>query len=348
MTTLAKIEANRRNAQLSTGPRTAGGRPPSPEEHAINDAATDALGGADGVYQRGGQLVRVLRLDEVTPDNAVVRVPSGATVIRELTPPLLREQFTRVADWFRMAPVGEGELEKVPAHPPAWAVQAVHARGVWPGVPRLEAVVTHPMLLADGSLLAASGYHRPTGVLVCLPDRMRLTVPERPTPADAAAAVARLTDAVCDFPFERPEHRGAWLAGLLTPLAWFAFDGPAPFFLIDGNVRGVGKGLLADTIALPVLGRRFSAMTYTPDREELRKRITSVATGGERMVLLDNLAGPIGNDQLDAALTADRWQDRLLGGNRVYDGPLNVVWYGTGNNCELRADTSRRTCHIRM
>ena len=216
------------------------------------------------------------------------------------------------------------------------------------GVPRLEAVVTHRVLLPDGSLLAASGYHRPTGVLVCLPEHLRLTVPDAPTRADVAAAVALLADAVCDFPFERPEYRGAWLAGLLTPLAWFAFDGPAPFFLIDGNVRGVGKGLLADTIALPVLGRRFSAMTYTPDREELRKRITSVAAEGERMVLLDNLSGPIGNDQLDAALTADRWKDRLLGGNRVYDGPLNVVWYGTGNNCELRADTSRRTCHVRM
>ncbi|MDY3560224.1 toprim domain-containing protein [Gemmata sp. JC673] len=318
------------------------------EEHAVNDAAAAALAGAEGVYQRGGQLVRVLRLDEPDADGAAVRVPAGATVIRELSPPLLREQFTRSADWFRMAPAGEGEFERVPAHPPGWAVQAVYSRGFWPGVSRLEAVVTHPVLLPDGSLLANNGYHRPTGVLVCLPNRMRLSVPERPSRSDATTAVELLVDAVCDFPFERPEHRGAWLAGLLTPLAWFAFDGPAPFFLIDGNVRGIGKGLLADTVALPVLGRRFSAMSYTPDREELRKRITSVATGGERMVLLDNLAGPIGNDQLDAMLTADRWQDRLLGGNRVYDGPLNVVWYGTGNNCELRADTSRRTCHIRL
>jgi hypothetical protein len=319
-----------------------------PEEHAVNDAAALALANAEGVYQRGGLLVRVLRLTEPTPDGAVVRVPAGATVIRELCPPLLREQFTRVAEWVKPKPNADGGVELVPAHPPAWAVNAVHARGVWPGVPRLEAVVTHPILLCDGSLLAASGYHRPTGVLMCLPDQMRLSVPDSPTRADVTAAVALLTDAVCDFPFERPDHRGAWLAGLLTPLCWFAFDGPAPFFLIDGNVRGIGKGLLADTIALPVLGRRFSAMTYTHDRDELRKRITSVAAEGERMVLLDNLAGAIGNDQLDAALTADWWRDRLLGGNRMYDGPLSVVWYGTGNNCELRADTSRRTCHIRL
>ncbi|WP_162667652.1 hypothetical protein [Gemmata massiliana] len=34
------------------------------EEHVVNDAAADALMGADGIYQRGGQLVRVVRLDE--------------------------------------------------------------------------------------------------------------------------------------------------------------------------------------------------------------------------------------------------------------------------------------------
>jgi hypothetical protein len=48
------------------------------------------------------------------------------------------------------------------------------------------------------------------------------------------------------------------------------------------------------------------------------------------------------------ALTADTWKDRLLGGNKGYDGPLHVVWYATGNNVQLKADTSRRTCHIRL
>ncbi len=317
------------------------------EEHVVNDAAVSALPIAEGLYQRGGQLVRILQLDAPTPGDATVRQPAGATVVRGLTPPLLREQLTRVADWVKVVETKEGTAI-VPAHPPSWCVQVVHDRGVWSGVRRLEAVVTHPVLLPDGSILATDGYHRPTGVVVRLPRGLQLTIPESPTRANAVAAAELLFDTVCDFPFERPEHKSSWLAGLLSPLAWFAFEGPAPFFLIDGNVRGVGKGLLADAIAIPVLGRRFSAMTYTPDRDELRKRITSVAAEGERMVLLDNLAGAIGNDQLDAALTADRWKDRLLGGNRVFDGPLNVVWYGTGNNCELRADTSRRTCHVRM
>jgi hypothetical protein len=89
-------------------------------------------------------------------------------------------------------------------------------------------------------------------------------------------------------------------------------------------------------------------MNYTPDREELRKRITALALEGERMVLLDNLAGAVGNDVLDAALTGDRWKDRVLGASATFDGPLNVFWCGTGNNVQLAADTARRVSHCRL
>src|SRR5262249_46261183 len=74
----------------------------------------------------------------------------------------------------------------------------------------------------------------------------------------------------------------------------------------------------------------------------------SLAMEGERLVLLDNLAGAVGNDVLDMALTADRWKDRVLGVNKVYDGPLHVTWFGTGNNVQLAADTARRCSHCRM
>ena len=182
-------------------------------------------------------------------------------------------------------------------------------------------MVTHPILLPNGTLLNRDGYHRGTGILARLPRDLTIDVPDWPTRADVLAAVETLLDPLTDFPFETPAHRAALVAGLLTPLDWFAFTGPAPLSLIDKNVRGAGAGLLADVVALILSGRRFPVMTYTADREELRKRITTAAVEGERLILLDNLAGAVGNDILDAALTGDRWKDRLLGGNRMFDGP---------------------------
>lgn len=316
------------------------------DEWRVNAEATTAVAGEPDLYQRAGMLVQVVRSDPAPGPGAAVRRPAGALVVREVPAALLRERLTRCARWVRYAG-GEGE-EYRPVHPPAWSVNAVHARGAWPGVRRLEAVIEHPVVLADGSVLAANGYDPRSGLLVSIPRGLQLAPPDRPTAADVAAAVGAIDDVLRDFPFAAPEHRAAWLAGLLTPLAWFAFEGAAPLLLIDGNTRGVGKGLLADVTALILTGRRFPVMSYSADKEELRKKITSLAMEGERLVLLDNLAGAVGNDVLDMALTADRWKDRVLGSNKVYDGPLHISWYATGNNVQLAADTARRCAHCRL
>jgi hypothetical protein len=69
---------------------------------------------------------------------------------------------------------------------------------------------------------------------------------------------------------------------------------------------------------------------------------------GDRLVLFDNLDGHFGNATLDAALTGTAWEDRVLGGNRMYKGPLYMAWYATGNNVAVAADTARRICHCRL
>jgi hypothetical protein len=63
--------------------------------------------------------------------------------------PLLRERLSRCARWQSVRETAEGELTIKPEHPPGWCVEAVHARGYWPHVRHLEAVVNHPLLLPD-------------------------------------------------------------------------------------------------------------------------------------------------------------------------------------------------------
>jgi hypothetical protein len=80
----------------------------------------------------------------------------------------------------------------------------------------------------------------------------------------------------------------------------------------------------------------------------MRKKITAIALAGDRMIHLDNLEGTFGNDTLDRALTATRWKDRILGKSQEVELPLIPVWYGTGNNVAVAADTTRRIIHIRL
>jgi hypothetical protein len=320
--------------------------PPRPDirishhEDEVNEDAAAALAGNPEVFQRAGLLCRVVK--DASPAAASIRRPF-APRIAAMPQPVLRERLAGCADWWKKT----ADRKWAPAHPPGWCVSAVHARGFWLGVPHLEGIAEYPLLRPDGSLLTAPGYDPGTGLLLA-PNGPPPDVPDRPSREDAVAAVAALLGVVQDFPFARPEHRAAWLAALLTPLARFAVGGPVPLFLVDSNVRGAGKGLLLDVIAAIITGERFTVATYTNDEEELRKLITTLVMDGERLVLFDDVAGALGNATLDRALTGPKWKDRILGGNTIAEAPLYISWFATGNNVALASAVSRRICHVRL
>lgn len=302
------------------------------DQKRVNDEAVAALARAKkNVYQRAGELVRVQRRQE------------GARLVPRINPlPLasLRELLSEVAQF-------EGERGLV--HPPDWCVAGVAARCEWEDIPQLSHAVEYPVLRKDGSVLQVPGYD-PTTQLLYAPSGDFVHVPEDPTKEQAEAARDRLLDLVCDFPFAQPVHRAAWLAGLLTLFARHAYDGPTPLFLVDGNVRGAGKGLLCHVAALVATGRRMPVTTQVLDEAEERKRITAVARAGDPLMLIDNISRPFGNGAIDSALTSTVWKERLLGQSDVQEYPLATVWWGTGNNVQFKAgaDTARRTLHMRL
>jgi hypothetical protein len=100
----------------------------------------------------------------------------------------------------------------------------------------LRAVVESPVMRADGTVIAANGYDHATGLYAAFdPDAARAalaSIPEAPTQEEASRALARLSDLVCDFPFEKPAHRACWVAGVITMFAREMFHGPAPLFFV--------------------------------------------------------------------------------------------------------------------
>lgn len=312
------------------------------DEHRVVSETIAALKVDPDLYQRGGTLVRVIR-DRQSVDG-ILRC-EGSAMIQILPAASLRERMTRFAAFHKL----DRSRAAVPAHPPLWLVSAVEARAEWEGIRHLMGVSDAPILRPDGSIWQTPGYDERTGVLFePAPGASFPPVPEEVNIDDADAALNRLLDVVRDFPFESDEHKAAWLAALLTPLARFAFTGPSPLFLIDANIRGAGKGLLAQTIGHIVLGREMPVSSYSRDSDEMRKKLTAIAIAADRMILLDNLEGTFGNDALDRALTSTRWKDRILGKSEEVELPLIPAWYATGNNVQVAADTLRRILHIRL
>ena len=77
--------------------------------------------------------------------------------------------------------------------------------------------------------------------------------------------------------------------------------------------------------------------------EETGKVITAVAIESKPAVLLDNASTMVGCSALDAALTSDTWNDRILGKSETTgELPWRTVLIATGNDLSFAADTARR------
>jgi hypothetical protein len=305
----------------------------------MTDAAISSLATDPRVYQRAGMLVGVVSAADVP--GPITRAKS-APVIRPLGQATIRERLSSTARWLKRSQKGYA-----PAYPPEPVVSAVVGRGEWKGVRPLTSVSTAPCLRPDGSVLQRPGYDEPTGILYS-PNDAYPEVKDRPTLDDARGAVEALREVCCDFPFARPEHESAWLAGVLTMLARPAIAGPTPLFAVDATTRGTGKSRLVDAAVLLCSGQAAARMPLPEDDDEMRKRITTLLGEGDGAILLDNVTRAIALPSLDAVLTADVWADRMLGANVGVRLPARSVWWTTGNNLALAGDLSRRTLHIRL
>ena len=292
------------------------------------------------IYKRGGSLVRVVEGDKHPTIDRATPTP----VIFPVSKAHLRERITRVIQFWREDPKN-GRHAAV--HPPKWLVEAIADRGEWPRIQALQSVSTAPILRPDGTVHDHPGYDPATATVYWPLESSGPRVPDHPTDQQICASRDRLLRLVCDMPFANEASRSAWLAALLTVVGRFAFEGPAPGFLFDGNTRGSGKSLAARLIGLIVLGAEPSATNYAHS-EEFRKKVTAFAKAGDPLVFVDNLNGELGNDALDRALTATVWSDRTLGTHERIELPLLATWFFTGNNVAVGADTARRLMHVRF
>lgn len=309
----------------------------------MTDQAIDALIGADAeIYQRAGELVSV-KVDERVKLTGI-RWPPGEPRIIPVSASSLRENIDLVSEWERYdSREGEWKTTRVPRD----IVENIMGRGEWK-FRTLTMVFETPTMRIDGSLVDKPGWDDTTGIFFMPKPGESWSIPQNPTANDIKAAKAALEEVHCDFPFEKPCHRGAAVAGILSLLTGLTFTN-RPLFLWDANVRGAGKTLGADVSCIIATGRDFPKMVQGSDESEDRKRITALAMIGARAVLVDNIVGKFGNAAIDAALTANgSWEDRILAQNKTWKGPLFLTWFASGNNVEVHGDLARRVIPIRM
>ena len=312
----------------------------------VNNEAIEALAAREGIYQKDGALVRVVREPEDAPKWVTRR--RGAPVIHQLPGPTLSEELSAAARFYRVEQ-DDKEREELPCLPPDWCVKGLLERHSYSKVRHLRAVVEAPILREDGSILCRPGYDQATGVLY-EPRQSFPAVPDSPMWEQVQAARDALLDLAVDFPFAKECHRAAWLAGLLTPFARFAYEGYTPFFLVDATTAGSGKGTLVDVVSVLVSGGEATRMSHSPSREEEEKRVASMLLTGDLLICVDNISKPFGSDIFDMLITGKTFSPQLLGTNTMLRLTNSSIWWGNGNNVKIKegADTTRRTLHMRL
>jgi hypothetical protein len=310
----------------------------------IVDACTAALAASADVYQRGGQLVTVLRVDEAAlPADGIRRDPAQLVIV-PLGADALRVRLGRERKFIRYTAKGKRQAEDCPySH-----ARAVVSQGQWPGVRPLLGITDAPTMRADGSLVQQAGYDAASRLLVCLEGEWP-TVPELPSRAEGRAALERLLEPFDEFSFTDDAAQSAFVAALLTAAVRPTLP-TAPGFYIVGPTAGAGKTLAINAVAAIVTERQAPKRVLPDDDAEMRKVITSSLMTGDRMLAFDNIprGTTVRSSVLDNALTAGVWADRILGRSDSITLPFAMMVFLTGNNISCHTDSVRRGIFIHL
>jgi putative DNA primase/helicase len=214
--------------------------------------------------------------------------------------------------------------------------------GEWK-LPVLTGVSNTPFLRADGSLCQKPGYDAATGLLFKLDAQRFSRIPERPSKADALAALALLREPLRDFPFVTRADEAVALSAMLTGLDRCALRTAPPLHGFDAPVAGSGKSKLVDMVAVLMTGYEAPAIGQGRTEEELEKRLGASLLAGGSIINIDNCSRPLESAFLCLMLTQPRVQVRILGKSKQPEVPSNTFVCCTGNGLVLVGDLTRRT-----
>lgn len=296
-------------------------------------AALQRFNNPPRLFVRGGLMVEIVR-DEKRRE-----------VIREVSEAALRGNLTRAANFYKRGAKGLSGVA-----PPLEIVRDVHALppARW-GFQPLDAVVSYPILRADGTILTQSGYDPATQLFYAPdPDLELPPIPESPEADDIDAAKDLLDEALGEFPYADDASRTHAIAALLTVVIRSAIDGPTPLFLFDAPQAGTGKSLLADFIAIVATGRAGEMFGAPKDDEETRKLLTTALMSANPLVVIDNIVRRLDNGDLAKVLTETWHADRVFRTHQKVVLPVRCAWIATGNNIRLGGDLPRRCVWVRL
>lgn len=301
--------------------------------HRIVDRAERLLADSGRYYQSAG-LVATVQTDPGSDETAIVPV----------TQPSLVRALSRVADWERY----DGRAEAwVVADPPARHAGVLFDSTDYPHLPVLRGIARQPHLRADGSVVTASGYDKLTGRFGAFNAR-DYPILDKPTPADAQAALALLDGLLEEVAFDTDVDRAAALSAMLTAACRPSLP-TAPGFHVAAHTIGSGKSFLSRLISTLATPQNVPGVAFPGDGDEMRKTLIALLIKSPAVINFDDLNGDIvPSEALKTCLTEEFIGGRILGVSKDVSCSTRTLFLFSGNNVGPVRDMARRVLTIHL
>ena len=303
------------------------------ELHRIVDAAEHELADTGRYFQTGGVITSI-----------VTDPASQATTIKPLKPNALARAMGRCAVWERY----DVRLESwVITDPTQRHAATLFDAERYDHLPALIGLARQPYLRPDGSVVRCAGFDELSGYFGSF-DASAFQIPDKPTRAQAEAALQSIDALLCEFKFATQFDHAATLGAILTAAARSSLDF-APMFHFKAATYGSGKGYLTSIIAEFASPAKIPADAFPTSEDEMSKKIMSHLMTSPAAIIFDNMTTdllPI--PKLCSALTEEFLTDRVLGVSKVVTVSTRVLFMSSGNNVGPIKDMSRRVVTVTL
>jgi hypothetical protein len=218
-------------------------------------------------------------------------------------------------------------------------------------LPVVTSLLTMPLVLPDGSLLARNGLDRNLRLIMRADPALLAYIPVR----DQCSAMAVLkafefvidewfVDVAADLP-----SKCVLLAYALSVLERVLF--PArPVFVVSAGQRASGKTTVLRMLVEGALGAPQPAAAWARDEDERRKALLGYLIEGLPTVVWDNIpsGSAISSAALERASTSETYSDRLLGASQTATASAYMIHAFTGNNIRVSGDLASRSLEARL
>lgn len=215
----------------------------------------------------------------------------------------------------------------------------------------LRGVTSAPVFVRHGSkpvLLRTPGYDRRSGVYVS-PQLDVPPVPETPSADDLGEAYRWIFGRMmADFPFSGEASFAHAVAALIQPFVRSLIDGPTPLYVYEAPTEGTGKSLLAKCTKLVFSGSTATSKLSANEEESEKKLTSALRESPNGVILFDNVRSTLNSELLEALITSQEFEGRVLGFSQRLPIRNNATWLLTSNNPNANSDTMRRMLSTRL